>query len=220
LAEQTAQKEKLTMAILSGDFDKALAAFILATTAASMGMEVSMFFTFWGLNIIKKNEGKIKSKGFIRKMFNIINRGGSKRLTISKYNFGGLGTYMMKLLMKEMNMPSLDEFITMAHEMGVKMIACTTTCGIMGVPEDSFRPEVTTLAGAARRNWLTLPGSTTTFASACFPLISSIAVIVIASALLYVRFTFAMPPVNSMGTIKPGLILPLPVTASFTGLPI
>lgn len=149
MSEQAAPKEKMTLAICSGDFDKALAAFILATTAASMGMEVSMFFTFWGLNIIKKNEGSIKSKGIIRKMFNIINRGGSKRLTISKYNFGGFGTFMIKRLMKEMNMPSLDEFIVMAHEMGVKMIACTTTCGIMGVPEDSFRPEVTTLAGAA-----------------------------------------------------------------------
>jgi len=114
-----------------------------------MGMEVSMFFTFWGLNIIKKNEGGIKSKGLIRKMFNIINRGGSKRLPLSKFNFGGMGPFMIKRLMKEMNMPTLDEFIAMAHEMGVKMIACTTTCGIMGVPEDSFRPEVTMLAGAA-----------------------------------------------------------------------
>jgi peroxiredoxin family protein len=149
VSEQAAPKEKMTLAICSGDLDKALAAFILATTAASMGMEVEMFFTFWGLNIIKKNEGSIKSKGLIRKMFNVINRGGSKRLTISKYNFGGFGTFMIKRLMKEMNMPSLDEFIVMAHEMGVKMIACSTTCGIMGVPEDSFRPEVTSITGAA-----------------------------------------------------------------------
>src|SRR4030043_351866 len=105
------KKEKLTIVMFSGDLDKALAGFILATTAASMGMEVNMFFTFWGLNIIKKNEGSIKSKGLIRKMFNVINRGGAKRLTISKFNFGGIGTFMIKRLMKEMNMPSLDEFI-------------------------------------------------------------------------------------------------------------
>ncbi len=144
-----AEKEKLTLVVFSGDFDKALAAFILATTAASMDMEVTMFFTFWGLNIVKKNEGKIKSKGILRKMLNAINRGGTKRLTLSKFNMMGAGTWMMKQLMKDIKHPTLDELITMAHDMGVKMIACTTSCGVMGLPEDSFRSEVESLAGAA-----------------------------------------------------------------------
>ena len=146
-----AEKEKLTIAVLSGDMERALAAFMLATTGASMGMEVSMFFTFWGLNIVKKNEGGIKSKGLMRKMLNLINRGGAKRLKLSKLNMFGMGTWMMKRLMKDTNMPSLDEFITMAGEMGVNIIACTTTCAIMGLtPElDTFRGEVKTLAGAA-----------------------------------------------------------------------
>jgi len=144
-----AEKEKLTIVVFSGDLDRALAAFILATTGASMGMEVSMFFTFWGLNIIKKNRGGIKSKGLMRKMLNFMNRGGSQRLKLSKFNMFGLGTWMMKRLMKEMNYPSIDDFITMAHQMGVKLIACTTTCGIMGIPEDAFRSEVESLAGAA-----------------------------------------------------------------------
>ena len=143
------QKEKLAIVVFSGDLDKALAAFILATTGASMGMEVSMFFTFWGLNIIKKNEGSIKSKGLMRKMLNFMNRGGSKRLKLSKFNMFGLGTWMMKKLMKEVKYPSIDDFITMAHQMGVKLIACTTTCGIMGLPDDAFRSEVESLAGAA-----------------------------------------------------------------------
>ncbi|MBA7473200.1 Sulfur carrier protein DsrE2 [subsurface metagenome] len=144
-----AEKEKLTIVVFSGDLDRALAAFMLATTGASMGMEVSMFFTFWGLNIIKKNEGGISSKGLMRKMFNFINRGGSRRLKLSQFNMLGLGTWMMKRLMKDINMPSIDEFITMAHEMGVKLIACTASCGIMGLPEDAFRSEVESLAGAA-----------------------------------------------------------------------
>ena len=146
-----AEKEKLTMAVLSGDLERALAAFMLAATGASMGMEVSMFFTFWGLNIVKKNEGGMKSKGLMRKMLNLMNRGGSKRLKLSKFNMLGLGTWMMKRLMKDTNMPSIDEYITMVHEMGVKLIACTTTCGVMGLPaeEATFRSEVTTLAGAA-----------------------------------------------------------------------
>ncbi len=141
--------EKVTMVVFSGELDRALAAFIVATTAASMGMEVTMFFTFWGLNIIKKNQGTIKSQGIMRKMLNFMNRGGSKRLKLSRFNMLGLGTWMMKGLMKEANMPSIDEFITMAHQMGVKLIACTTTCGVMGLPEDAFRSEVDTLAGAA-----------------------------------------------------------------------
>ncbi len=146
-----AEKEKLTIAVLSGDLERALAAFMLAVTGAAMGMEVSMFFTFWGLNIIKKNEGGIKSKGLMRKMLNLMNRGGSKRLKLSKFNMFGLGTWMMKRLMKDVNMPSIDEFIAMAHEMGVKLIACTTTCGVMGLtPElETFRSEVDSLTGAA-----------------------------------------------------------------------
>ncbi len=146
-----AEKEKLTMAILSGDMERTLAAFMLAVTGASMGMEVSMFFTFWGLNVIKKNEGRIKSKGLMRKMLNVLNRGGSKRLKLSKLNMFGLGTWMMKKLMKQTKMPSIDEYITMASDMGVNLIACTTTCGVMGITPslDTFRSEVKTLAGAA-----------------------------------------------------------------------
>ena len=145
-----AEKEKLTIAVLSGDLERALAAFMLATTGAAMGMEVRMFFTFWGLNIIKKNEGSIKSKGLMRKMLNLLNRGGSKRLKLSRFNMFGLGTWMMKGLMKDTNMPSVDEYITMAHEMGVNLIGCTTTCGVMGIApeEETFRSEVETLSGA------------------------------------------------------------------------
>ena len=145
------EKEKLTIAVLSGDLEKALAAFMLAVTGASMGMQVSMFFTFWGLNIVKKNEGSIKSKGLMRKMLNLINRGGSQRLKLSRFNMFGLGTWMMKRLMKDSNMPSINDYITMASEMGVEIIACTTTCGVMGLPaeKEAFRSEVTSMAGAA-----------------------------------------------------------------------
>ena len=143
------EKEKMTIVMFSGDLDKALAGFILATTGASMGMDVTIFFTFWGLNIIKKNEGKIQSKGFIRKMFNLINRGGAKRLTLSKFNFMGLGPWMIGKLMKETNTPTIDEMIEMAIEMGVKLVPCSTSCGIMGIPEDSFRKGTFDMSGAA-----------------------------------------------------------------------
>ena len=142
-------KEKMTIVVFSGELDKALAAFNLATTGASMGMDVTMFFTFWGLNIIKKNEGGIKSTGLMRKMLNFMNRGGSKRLKLSHFNMFGLGTWMMKKLMKDINHPTIDELIAMAKEMGVKLIACTTSIGVMGLGEDAFRGEVNNLAGAA-----------------------------------------------------------------------
>jgi len=143
-------KDKFTIVMFNGDLDHALAGLTLATTAASMGMEVSMFFTYWGLNIIKKNEGKIRSKGVMRKMLNFMNRGGSKRLKLSRFNMFGLGTWMMKKLMKDINYPSLDEMLKMAQEMGVKLIPCSTTCGIMGLSEEgTFRENVSNMAGAA-----------------------------------------------------------------------
>jgi len=144
-----AEKEKITIVLFSGDLDRALSAFMIATTGASMGMDVTMFFTFWGLNVIKKNEGKIRSKGLMRKMLNMMNRGGSKRLKLSKFHMFGLGTWMMKKLMKEQKMPSVDELIQMAQEMGVKLVPCTNTCGLMGLPEDVFRGGIADAAGAA-----------------------------------------------------------------------
>src|SRR4030043_1128625 len=110
-------KEKMTIIVFSGEMDKVLAAFNLAIGGVTAGMDVTMFFTFWGLNVIKKNEGGIKSKGLMRKMLNIMNRGGAKRLKLSRFNMLGLGTWMMKRLMKDTNMPSVEEYITMAKDM-------------------------------------------------------------------------------------------------------
>ena len=142
-------KDKVTLVVFSGDFDKALAAFNIAVGAATMGMEVDMFFTFWGLNIIKKNKGPIKSKGIMRKMLNAMNRGGSKRLHLSKFHMFGVGTWMMKRLMKDVNFPQLEELMALAREFGVKYIACTTSMGIMGITREALIPEVDTLAGVA-----------------------------------------------------------------------
>jgi peroxiredoxin family protein len=136
------EQKKLTIVMFSGELDKALAAFMIAATAASMGIAVTMFFTFWGLNVIKKNDGKVKSKGLMRKMFAWLNKGGSKRLKLSKFNMLGMGTAMIKKMMRGMKLPSLDDLITMSHNMGVKMHACSTTCGLMGLGDGDFREEV------------------------------------------------------------------------------
>ena len=141
--------EKMTLIVFSGDMDKALAAFNLAIGGASIGMEVSMFFTFWGLNVIKKNEGPLKSKGIMRKMLNFMNRGGAKRLGLSKFHMFGIGKWMMGKLMKDVRFPSAQELMTMAHQSGVKFIACTTSMGMMGLGKEAFIPEVDSYAGVA-----------------------------------------------------------------------
>ncbi|MHB8084747.1 MAG: DsrE/DsrF/DrsH-like family protein [Dehalococcoidia bacterium] len=144
-----AEKEKMTLILFSGEMDKALAAFNIAVGGASSGMDVTIFFTFWGLNVIKKNEGNIKSKGIMRNMLNFMNRGGAKRLPLSKFHMMGMGKAMMQRLMKDINFPQVDELIKLAKELDVKFIACTTTIGMMGLTKDAFIPEVDTFAGVA-----------------------------------------------------------------------
>jgi peroxiredoxin family protein len=141
--------EKVTLIVFSGEMDKALAAFNLAIGAAAMGMEVSMFFTFWGLNVIKKNKRPIKSRGMMRKMLNLMNRGGSHRLPLSKFHMLGLGKWMIGKLMRDARFPTIDEQIAIAKEAGVKFIACTTSMGIMDIKKDDFIPGVDSFAGVA-----------------------------------------------------------------------
>lgn len=144
-----ADKEKMTIIVFSGEMDKALAAFNLAIGGATSGMEVTMFFTFWGLNVIKRNEGGIKSKGIMRKMLNFMNRGGAKRLSLSRFHMLGMGKWMMKRLMKDVNFPEVEELMAVAKEFGVKFVACTTSMGIMGISKEAFIPEVDSFAGVA-----------------------------------------------------------------------
>jgi len=141
--------EKITIIVFSGDLDKALAAFNLAIGAAAMEMKVTMFFTFWGLNVIRKDKKVSRAKGMMRKMLNLVNRGGAKRLPLSRLNMGGLGGSMMKKLMKDSKIPPLEEMIRMAHEMGVEFIACTTSMGMMGILREDLITEVGRLAGVA-----------------------------------------------------------------------
>ena len=144
-----AENEKMTIIVFSGEMDKVLSAFNLAIGGATTGMDVTMFFTFWGLNVLKKNEGSIKSKGIMRKMLNMMNRGGAKRLPLSKFHMMGMGKWMMQKLMKDVNSPSVEELIATAKEFGVKFVACTNTIGMMGLSENDFIPEVDSFAGVA-----------------------------------------------------------------------
>ena len=141
--------EKVNIIFFSGDLDKALAAFNLAIGATAMEMKVSIFFTFWGLNVIRKDRKISRTRGIMRKMLNLVNRGGARRLPLSRFNMGGLGRSMMKKLMKDSKIPPLEEMITMAQKMGVEFIACTTSMGMMGISREDLIPEVDKLAGVA-----------------------------------------------------------------------
>jgi peroxiredoxin family protein len=143
------EKEKITLILFSGEMDKVLAAFNIAIGGASSGMDVTIFFTFWGLNVIKKNEGSIKSKGVMRNMLNFMNRGGAGRLPLSQFHMLGMGKWMMLKLMKDIKFPQVDELIQTAKELGVKFIACTTSMGMMGIGQDAFIPGVDSYAGVA-----------------------------------------------------------------------
>jgi peroxiredoxin family protein len=142
-------KDKVTIIVFSGEMDKAIAAFNIAIGAASAGMNVTMFFTFWGLNVIKKNEGSLKSSGIMRKMLNFMNRGGSKRLPLSRFHMFGAGKWMMKKLMNNVNFPQVEELMNLAKELGVKFVACTTSMGMMGISNDAFIDGVDSFAGVA-----------------------------------------------------------------------
>ncbi|MCP2520550.1 DsrE/DsrF/DrsH-like family protein [SCandidatus Aminicenantes bacterium Aminicenantia_JdfR_composite] len=142
-------KDKLTLIIFSDNLDRALAAFNLATGAASMGIDVSMFFTFWGLNILRKKKEISKSKNFIKRIFKKINRGGADRLKLSKFHMFGIGTFLMKNFMKELNIPSIKEMISLAKNLGINIIACNTTMEIMGLKKEDLISEVDEIAGVA-----------------------------------------------------------------------
>ncbi|MHC4201192.1 MAG: DsrE/DsrF/DrsH-like family protein [Planctomycetota bacterium] len=141
--------DKATIVLFSGELDRALAAFNIATAAALMGSQVTIFFTFWGLNVIRKRRPRSRAKGLLRKLMRRMNKGGMKKLRLSRFNMWGIGTWMMKLLMKWSNMPGIEEMVTSAKGLGVRFVACTTTMAMMGVSREDLIDEVDDLAGAA-----------------------------------------------------------------------
>jgi peroxiredoxin family protein len=148
LAElQETKPDKVTIVLLSGDMDRAMAAFIIATGAAAMGMQVTMFFTFWGLNVLRRTGGRTSATDWMRRMFGALNRGGADKLPLSRFHFWGVGTRMMKRVMQQNRMPGIPELMETARELGVNFIACTTTMGMMGIAKDTLIEGVDQLAG-------------------------------------------------------------------------
>lgn len=127
-----------TIIMFSGDLDKAMAGLIIANGAAAMGDDVTIFFTFWGLNILRKAQKIEVRKSFMEKMFGWMMPRGADKLGLSKMNFGGLGTAMMKSIMRKKKVNSLPELIRNAQDMGVKFIACTMSMDVMGIRKEEL----------------------------------------------------------------------------------
>ncbi len=134
--------------VFSGDLDKAIASFIIANAAASMGRRVQMFFTFWGLNILRRPKNVKVKKDILSRMFGMMMPRGTEKLTLSKMNMLGMGSMMIRMVMKKKNVASLLELIQSAQDNGVELIACTMSMDVMGIKAEELIDGVK-LGGAA-----------------------------------------------------------------------
>jgi len=140
---------KVTIIACSGDLDKAYPILILASTAAASGKDVTIFFSFWGLFIIKKNDGKIIGKDWMTKMLSWMHRGGAERLKLSQYRMGGMGTWMMNQVFRKNKVAKLSELLAMCQELGVRMIPCQMTMDAFGMTMNDLIDGVEQPVGAA-----------------------------------------------------------------------
>ena len=136
-AENAALPQGKTMVVFDGDLDKVLASFVIANGALAMGRPVTMFFTFWGLNALRKQKSPKLKKSLIEKMFGMMLPKGSRKLKLSKMNMGGMGTRMMRKVMQDKRIDSLEEMMQKAMQNGVKLVACSMSMDVMGIrPEE------------------------------------------------------------------------------------
>lgn len=133
-----AKNSRLTMVLFSGDFDKVMAAFIIANGALAMGKEVTMFVTFWGLDAIKKPEMGSAGKNFLEKMVTWMRPKGPAKLPTSKMNFGGIGPRLFHYMMGQKNVEPLSSLIDMSREFGIKIIACQMSMDVMGIKKEDL----------------------------------------------------------------------------------
>jgi peroxiredoxin family protein len=132
------QKKKTTIILFSGDYDKAMAAYIIANGAAAYDHEVTIFHTFWGLNALRKDEQVPVKKGFLEKMFGKMMPRSADKMGLSKMNFAGIGPKLIKHVMKKHNAMTLPQLIEMAQEQGVKLVACTMTMDLLGLQKEEL----------------------------------------------------------------------------------
>ena len=130
--------EGTTMVVFSGDLDKAIASFIIANGAAASGKKVTMFFTFWGLNVLRKSEPVQVKKDFLGKMFGLMMPRGSRKLPLSRMNMMGAGSKMIRGVMKKNNISSVEDLMETAKEQGIELVACQMSMDVMGIQKEEL----------------------------------------------------------------------------------
>lgn len=147
---ENSRKDQLSMAIVSGDMDKILAAMVISVAAAAMDTKVKLFFSFWSLAALRDSKKSPNGKDFISKMFGIMLPKGKDKLALSKLNMFGMGPMMIKMLMKKQNVMSLEQMFKEAGELGIEIIVCEMSMGLMGFKkEEMIDYPYLTYAGAA-----------------------------------------------------------------------
>ena len=136
--DKKATEPKVSMIVFSGDLDKVLAAFVIATGAVAMGMEAVMFFTFWGTPVLRDKKKSVGGKDTMGKMFGTMLPKGTSDVKLSKMNMGGMGTAMMKSLMKKKNVATLEQMLEMAEELDVKIFVCEMSMDLMGFKREEM----------------------------------------------------------------------------------
>jgi peroxiredoxin family protein len=150
MSELTPPKKKLSIICFSGEFDKAVAAFTLASGAKACNYEVNLFFTFWGLNLIKNKKGRsFSGKGFLARFFGFL-MGGLKNAPLSRLNFAGASPQLMRGMMKKRNVATLEELIEASKALKVNFYACEMSMHILGLTLDDFDAEVKEILGVSR----------------------------------------------------------------------
>ncbi|MCI2430130.1 DsrE/DsrF/DrsH-like family protein [Candidatus Acetothermia bacterium] len=135
--EERLPEDRVSLVVFSGDLDRVLAAFVIATGAAALGQNVSIFFTFWGLNALKKKR-VLSGKRLMEKMMALMSPSGSRSLPVSKMNFFGVGAKMLRTMMREKNVSSLEDLMQMARDLGVRIVACEMSRDVMGIKDEEL----------------------------------------------------------------------------------
>jgi peroxiredoxin family protein len=157
------QQEKLSLIVFSGSLDRLIAAFVLATGAAAMGMQVSMFFTFWGTSALRRDGVTVK-KTLLERMFGWMLPKGVKRLPLSQMNMAGGGPAMIRYVMKKNGVASVEEMIELCKELGVELNVCTMSMELLGMkPEELIDYPGRSFCGVAKFLETAAPGKITMF---------------------------------------------------------
>jgi peroxiredoxin family protein len=143
------RQKRMAMVCWSSDLDRVWPVMILATTAAASGLQVDVFFTFWGLRVLQKNDKRVTGQNWMQKGESIVDRGGTDHLKLGKIHFGGAGTTMIKKLAKSYNVASPTELLGMAQDLGVNLFPCQMTMDLYGLTKDDFIDGLGAPMGAA-----------------------------------------------------------------------